>query len=73
MSAVMLTKNVAGDLQQLKGKKACFPSYDGYGKTKKIIKLLFKQYYFLKKIFYIFLNSFKTILFYKKSNLLNNL
>ncbi|XP_060834228.1 transferrin-like isoform X1 [Rhopalosiphum padi] len=30
MSAVMLTKNVAGDLQQLKGKKACFPSYDGY-------------------------------------------
>lgn len=30
MSAVMLTKNVVGDLQQLKGKKACFPLYDGY-------------------------------------------
>lgn len=51
MSAVMLTKNVVGDLQQLKGKKACFPLYDGYGKTKKIIKLLFKQYYFLIKMY----------------------
>lgn len=34
MSAVMLTKNVVSDLRQLRGKKACFPLYDGYGKTK---------------------------------------
>jgi len=39
----MLTKNVVGDLQQLKGKKACIPLYDGYGNTK-----LFKQYIFFK-------------------------
>jgi len=53
----MLTKNVVGDLQQLKGKKACFPLYDGYGKTKKIIKLLFKQYYYknVHKLYIIFL------------------
>lgn len=33
MSAVMLKKNVVGDLQQLRGKKACFPIFDGYGMT----------------------------------------
>lgn len=33
MSAVMLKKNVVDDLRHLRGKKACFPSFDGYGKT----------------------------------------
>lgn len=33
----MLTKNVVNDLQDLRGKKACFPIFDGYGKTKKFI------------------------------------
>lgn len=37
MSAVMLKKNAAGDLEQLRDKKACFPLYDGYGKTKIVI------------------------------------
>lgn len=41
MSAVMLRKNIAGDLQQLKDKKACFPLYDGYGITKIIICIIF--------------------------------
>lgn len=30
----MLTKNVVGDLPQLRGTKACFPLFDGYGKKK---------------------------------------
>lgn len=34
MSAVMLKKNAVSDLQQLRGKKACFPVFDGYGKIK---------------------------------------
>jgi len=37
MSAVMLRKNIAGNLKQLRDKKACFPLYDGYGKIKIII------------------------------------
>lgn len=40
MSAVMLTKNVVADLQQLRGKKACFPIFDGYGMTKIIFKFI---------------------------------
>lgn len=34
MSAVMLKKNAVSDLRQLRGKKACFPVFDGYGKIK---------------------------------------
>lgn len=30
----MLKKNVVSDLQQLRGKKACFPVFDGYGNLK---------------------------------------
>lgn len=31
MSAVMLKKNAVHDFRQLRGKKACFPTFDGYG------------------------------------------
>lgn len=31
MSAVMLKKNAVDDLRHLRGKKACFPLFDGYG------------------------------------------
>lgn len=41
MSAVMLKKNVVDDIRHLRGKKACFPLFDGYGKTKVSINYLY--------------------------------
>lgn len=36
----MLSKNIVNDLQELRGKKACFPIFDGYGKSKNHLNLV---------------------------------
>lgn len=60
MSAVMLKKNAVSDLQQLRGKKACFPVFDGYGKIKYYSNLkILVGYIFCKVLFQILVwNSF---------------
>lgn len=39
MSAVMLAKHVVDDIEQLRGKKACFPLFDGYGNIENYLNL----------------------------------
>lgn len=37
----MLANNVVDDIERLRGKKACFPLFDGYGKCRKLLLKLF--------------------------------